>query len=346
MVNNQTYPVDAPLTTCHPHVWRREFERGDILCLRDQLWWQGAACGTCEELWEWWRMMATIHGYNGYQWILTIHQSLAVMTPYDACVQWTPVGLLGVDQPSSLRGAIRFRLGRLECIFCRGLSVAIGVFHGEWEHAACILSWFMSTVVNHGICPKHWIIWIVLGREPPSLMMYAIYRCYIYIYNILVLNNSTWYSWHFSGKSPAISYHFLGRSAKVWTKEVSVGPEGDCATKALSCRVVTRQLAGGSFMTWKHQPLMLWMVFQSLSFNVFYHVLSVFYRFHNTLWYSVQTTCLLRSHIISGGRCTGGSFGIFWGHWRVQMGSTGFGISDQVLMEAELICWYLLITSD
>jgi hypothetical protein len=28
------------------------------------------------------------------------------------------------------------------------------------------------------------------------------------------------------------------------------------------------------------------------------------------------------------------------------MGSTGFGISDQVLMEAELICWYLLITSD
>ena len=168
----------------------------------------------------------------------------------------------------------------------------------------------------------------------------------LYIYNILVLNNSTWYSWHFSGKSPAISYHFLGRSAKVWTKEVSVGPEGDCATKALSCRVVTRQLAGGSFMTWKHQPLMLWMVFQSLSFNVFYHVLSVFYRFHNTLWYSVQTTCLLRSHIISGGRCTGGSFGIFWGHWRVQMGSTGFGISDQVLMEAELICWYLLITSD
>ena len=128
-----------------PPIWRREFERGDILCLRDQLWWQGAACGTCEELWEWWRMMDTIHGYHG---ILTIHQSLAVMTPYDACVQWTPVGLLGVDQPSSLWGAIRFRLGRLQCICCRGLSVAVGVFHGEWEHAACILSWFMSTVVN------------------------------------------------------------------------------------------------------------------------------------------------------------------------------------------------------
>ena len=109
----------------------------------------------------------------------------------------------------------------------------------------------------HKICPTHWIIWIVLGREPPSLMMYAIYKYYIYIYAILVLNNSIWYSWNFSRKSPAISCHFLGRSAKVWTQEVSVGPEGDCATKALSCRVVTRQLAGGNFMAWKHQPLML-----------------------------------------------------------------------------------------
>ena len=149
MVKNQTYPVDAPLITCHP----RPSDAGNSseeTYFAFEINYGGKVLPAvhvrnCGNDGEWWRMMDTIHGYHG---ILTVHQSLAVMTPYDACVQWTPVGLLGVDQPSSLWGAIRFRLGRLQCICCRGLSVAVGVFHGEWEHAACILSWFMSTVVN------------------------------------------------------------------------------------------------------------------------------------------------------------------------------------------------------